>query len=93
MEESLSHSMGYTPGIFDNIFRWHFVLEIDISMTFRGHMHYYQCLLKYMVICAFENSPSIPSLLTTQIVYIVYGQFKENYPFSFDLSKAVFLIF
>jgi hypothetical protein len=39
MEESLSHSMGYTPGIFDNIFRWHFVLEIDISMIFRGHMH------------------------------------------------------
>jgi hypothetical protein len=32
MEESLSHNMGYTPGIFDNIFRWHFVLEIDISM-------------------------------------------------------------
>jgi hypothetical protein len=22
MEESLSHNMGYTPGIFDNIFRW-----------------------------------------------------------------------
>jgi hypothetical protein len=39
MEESLSHNMGYTPGIFDNIFRWHFVLEIDISMIFRGHMH------------------------------------------------------
>jgi hypothetical protein len=27
MEESLSHNMGYTPGIFNNIFRWHFVLE------------------------------------------------------------------
>jgi hypothetical protein len=32
MEESLSHNMGYTPDIFDNIFRCHFVLEIDISM-------------------------------------------------------------
>ena len=31
--------MCYTPGIFDNIFRWHFCLffEIDISMIFRGH--------------------------------------------------------
>jgi hypothetical protein len=38
MEESLSHNMGYTPGIFDNIFGWHFVLEIDISMIFSGHM-------------------------------------------------------
>ena len=24
MEKSLSHKMCYTPGIFDNIFRWHF---------------------------------------------------------------------
>jgi hypothetical protein len=30
MEESLSHNMGYTPGIFDNIFRWHFFLEMEI---------------------------------------------------------------
>jgi hypothetical protein len=27
-----------------------------------------------MVICAFENHPSIPSFLETQIVYIGYGQ-------------------
>ena len=39
MEESLSHKMRYTPGIFDNICRWHFVLEIDISMIFRWHKH------------------------------------------------------
>jgi hypothetical protein len=39
MEKSLSHKMCYTPGIFDNIFRWHFFLEIDISMIFRGHKH------------------------------------------------------
>jgi hypothetical protein len=68
MEESLSHNMCYTPGIFDNIIRWHFVLEIDISMIFRGHMH-------------------------IVITHCYYGQFKENYPFSFYLSKAVFLIF
>ena len=24
MEKSVSHKMFYTPGIFDNIFRWHF---------------------------------------------------------------------
>jgi hypothetical protein len=32
-----------------------------------------------MVICAFENSPSIPSFLATQIVYIRYGQFKKKF--------------
>jgi hypothetical protein len=46
-----------------------------------------------MVICAFENPPSIPSFLATQIVYIGYGQFKTNYPFSFYLSKVVRLVF
>jgi hypothetical protein len=46
-----------------------------------------------MVICAFENPPSIPSFLATQIVYIGYGQFKTNYPFSFYLSKVVHLVF
>ena len=28
-----------------------------------------------MIICAFENSPSIPSFLVTKIVYIGYGLF------------------
>jgi hypothetical protein len=32
-----------------------------------------------MVICAFENFPSIPSFLATQIGYIRYGQFNEPY--------------
>ena len=40
-----------------------------------GRQLYVRCLLKYMVICAFENHPSIPSFLETQIVYIGYGQF------------------
>jgi len=31
-----------------------------------------------MVICAFENDPSIPSFLETQIVYIGYGQLKKR---------------
>jgi hypothetical protein len=39
-----------------------------------------------MVICAFENPPSIPSFLATQIVYIGYGQFKKN-----DSYKAMVL--
>ena len=30
-----------------------------------------------MIICAFENSPSIPSFLVTKIVYIGYGQYKK----------------
>jgi hypothetical protein len=29
-----------------------------------------------MIICAFENSPSIASFLVTKIVYIGYGQLK-----------------
>ena len=30
-----------------------------------------------MIICAFENSPSIPSFLVTKIVYIGYDQLKK----------------
>ena len=43
-----------------------------------GRQLYFHCLLQYMVICAFENSPSIPSFLATQIVSIGYGQFKKQ---------------
>jgi hypothetical protein len=43
-----------------------------------------------MIICAFENSPSIPSFLVTKIVYIEYGQL-QNDSFSFYLSIAVLL--
>jgi hypothetical protein len=46
-----------------------------------------------MIICAFENSPSIPSFLMTKIVYIGYGQLKKNDSFSFDLSIAVLIVF
>jgi hypothetical protein len=42
-----------------------------------------------MIICAFENSPSIPSFLMTKIVYIGYGQLKKNDSFSFDLEKTL----
>ena len=43
-----------------------------------------------MIICAFENSTSIPSFLVTKIVYIEYGQL-QNDSFSFYLSIAVLL--
>jgi hypothetical protein len=42
-----------------------------------------------MIICAFENSPSIPSFLMTKIVYIGYGYDS----FSFHLSIAVLLVY
>jgi hypothetical protein len=48
-----------------------------------GIQLYLHCLLKYMVICALENTPSIPSFLATQIVNIGYGQFKKITPFPF----------
>ena len=35
----LSHKLRYISGIFDNIFRWTFFLERDISMIFCGHRH------------------------------------------------------
>jgi hypothetical protein len=44
-----------------------------------------------MIICAFENSPSILSFLVTKIVYIGYGQLKNS--FSFYLSIDVLLVF
>jgi hypothetical protein len=46
-----------------------------------------------MVICVFENSPSIPSFLATQIVYIIYGQFNKNDSFSFYLYITLLIVF
>ena len=34
-----------------------------------GRQLYFQCLLKYLVICAFEDSPSIPSFLATDCLH------------------------
>jgi hypothetical protein len=39
------------------------------------------------------RTPSIPSFLVTQIVYIRYGQFKKMTVFSFYLFIAVLLVF
>ena len=38
-KKGLSHKMCDTPGIFNNIYRWQFILERDISMIFCGHKH------------------------------------------------------
>jgi hypothetical protein len=49
-----------------------------------------------MIICAFENSPSIPSFLMIKIVYIGYGQLKKMTPFPFtfaaDARQGVIII-
>ena len=78
---SLSHSSGRILSNFE--------LK-GVGLGYRRQL-YFHCLLKYMVICAFENSPSIPSFLATQIVYIRYGQFKKNDSISFYLFILVFL--
>ena len=41
-----------------------------------------------MIICAFENSPSIPRFLVTKIVYIGYGQLKKMTPFPFTFPHS-----
>ena len=64
----------------------------DVGLGYGRHL-YFQCLLKYMVICAFENHPSIPSFLETQIVYIGYEQLKKKDSFSFYLSISVLPVF
>ena len=46
MENSLSHIMSYTPGIFDNICGWQYFLERDISMISCGHNH---IIIKHML--------------------------------------------
>ena len=58
-----------------------------------GIQLYLHCLLKYMVICALENIPSIPpSFLGTQIVNIGYGQFKKITPSPFILAFYILLL-
>jgi hypothetical protein len=49
----------------------------------KGNKATWICILKYMIICAFENSPSIPNFLVTNIVYIGYDQLKKMTPFPF----------
>ena len=64
----------------------------DVGLGY-GRQLYCHCLLKYMLTCSFENSPSIPSFLATHIVYIRYVQFKNNYSFSFYLFITLLLVF
>jgi hypothetical protein len=45
-----------------------------------------------MIICEFENSPSIPSFLVTDCLHWIWPV-KKNDSFSFYLCIAVFLVF
>jgi hypothetical protein len=53
------------------------------GMIYHINMFFCQRINLHMIICAFENSPSIPSFLVTKIVYIGYGQLKKITPFPF----------
>jgi hypothetical protein len=48
-----------------------------------------------MVVCVFENPLSIPSFLATQIMRIVYGQFKKNdfFLYLYAANKSVLLLY
>ena len=46
-----------------------------------------------MIICAFENYPSIPSFLVTKIVYIGYGQLKKMILFLLPFHSCAPCIF
>jgi hypothetical protein len=48
----------YTRGIFDNIFRWQFFLERDISLIFCGHKHIIitHCLLAAIIYIKKNNN-------------------------------------
>ena len=58
-----------------------------------GRLLYFQCLIKYMIICAFENPPSIPNFLVTKIVYIGYGQLKKWLLFLLPFHSCALYIF
>jgi hypothetical protein len=49
---------------------WHFLQHISLGIL-SGKRYFND---DYIGICIFENSPTIPSFLATQIVYIGYGE-------------------
>ena len=53
---------------------------------------YFQCLLKYMVICAFDNPPQFQASWQHRL-FTLDMEFKKNDSFSFYLSIAVLLVF
>jgi hypothetical protein len=49
----------------------------DFNFALLGDNSIFSVFFKYMIICALENCPSIPSFLVTKIAYIGYGQLKK----------------
>ena len=66
MEKSLFHKMCYTPGIFDNIFRWQFFLERDTKMYF----------IDILWAQAYNNNNT---LLLAAIIYLKKQQQEHSY--------------
>jgi hypothetical protein len=68
--------------------------KCDEKCAYMLNVYKSQLSLQYMVICAFENSPSILSFLETQKVYIRYGQILKKWLFfSFYLFITLLLVF
>ena len=65
MEKSLFNKMCYTPGIFDNIFRWQFFLERDTKMYF----------IDILWAQAYNNN----TLLLAAIIYLKKQQQEHSY--------------
>jgi hypothetical protein len=61
------------------------ICKTDAKCEGWSHKSWWRAL-SFWVICAFENPPSIPIFLATQIIYIGYGQFffkMTPFPFTF----------
>ena len=58
-----------------------------------GRQLYCHCLLKYMVICAFENPPQFQASWQHRLFTLDMGSLKKNDSVSFYLSIAVLLVF
>ena len=58
-----------------------------------GRQLYFQCLLKYMVICAFDNPPQFQASWQHRLFTLDMGSLKKNDSFSFYLSIAVLFVF
>jgi hypothetical protein len=76
-----------------------FLLKFALHRHFKGvgleygRQLYFHCLLKYMVICAFENPPQFQASWQHRLFTLDMSSLIFVYPFSFYLSIAVLLVF
>ena len=76
-----------------------FLLKFALHGHFKGvgleysRQLYFHCLLKYMVICAFENPPQFQASWQHRLFTLDISSLIIFYPFSFYLSIAVLLVF